>query len=225
MAGSDELNEAVLAGRLPSDPLPLLQAWLHAAVARKLRTPDAVTLATVDPDGRPSARVVLCKELNLEQGWVTIYTNRRSRKGRSLEYLPYASVVFHWDPLARQARVEGPVTLTPDADSDSYFASRPLEAQLAAWASDQSEPIDSRESLLRKVKEISARFRVDQDAPAGASVPRPKDWGGYRVWAERVELWISRPNRLHDRAEWTRELTPEGDGFVGGPWRAIRLQP
>jgi pyridoxamine 5'-phosphate oxidase len=225
VARRDEPRETELGGALPAEPLRLLHAWLEEAFAKGVQqNPHAVTLATTDPDGRPSARVVLCKEIDVEEGWILFYTNLRSRKGQALERSPYAAVVFHWDALGRQARLEGPVTLVSEEEADAYFASRPLNARIAAIASEQSEPIESRESLLRRFDEVASSLGIPPGAE-DASVPRPKHWGGYRVWAERVELWVSRPDRLHDRGEWTRRLRANRGRFVGGPWKAARLQP
>jgi pyridoxamine 5'-phosphate oxidase len=226
MSTDPESHDAWLSGPLPDDPLPRLRGWLDEAMAdESLFLPEAMTLATVEPDGRPLARVVLCKDFNVEQGWVTFYTNQRSRKARALERKPYASLLFHWHVLLRQARVDGPITIVSDEEADAYFASRPLEARLSAWASDQSEPIDSRESLVRKMEEMAARFGAEWPKNLDADVPRPKHWGGYRVWAERVELWAARNGRLHDRAEWTRSLRRDGESYSGGAWSVQRLQP
>jgi pyridoxamine 5'-phosphate oxidase len=226
MPEANDTQDTWLSGPLPDDPLPRLREWFDEALSnRAIFLPDAMALATVEPDGRPMTRVVLCKELNADAGWLTFYTNQRSRKARALARNPYASVVFHWFLLTRQVRVDGPVTLLAEEEADAYFATRPPDAQLSAWASDQSEPVDSRETLMRKMEEATRRFGVSLDDPRPADVPRPKHWGGYRIWAERVELWVGRTGRLHDRAEWTRELRRDAEGYVGGPWKAQRLQP
>lgn len=205
--------------------MPLVDGWLKEAFDKRVRmNANSMTLATVDPEGRPTARIVLCKKIDTEQGWLDFYTNLRSPKGRHLERLPYAAVVFHWDALVLQARVSGPVTLIPDEEADAYFESRPLQARLSAITSDQSEPIESREALLSKFRELASRYGVGPET-TDASVPRPKHWGGYRLWAEQVELWVGLPDRLHDRAIWTRTLHAGEDGFAGGPWKATRLQP
>ncbi len=226
MPPADDLQDAWLAGSLPENPLPRLNEWLEEAARRGTQpNPTSMTLATTDEDGRPSARVVLCKELDTERGWVTFYTNLRSRKARALACHTYAALVFNWDSSWRQVRIEGPVTRGPDDQADAYFASRPLDAQLAAWASDQSDPVDSREVLLKKVAAIEARFGVREGQPGPHALPRPDFWGGYRVWIEKLELWVSRPGRIHDRGLWTRKLAADGDGFLGGPWQAVHLQP
>lgn len=219
---------------LPTDPMPLVAVWLTDAAASKSQpNPNAMTLATVDPDGSPSARVVLCRGLDERAGSVAFYTNRTSRKGKSLLARPRACAVFWWDVLERQVSIEGPVTLAPDTESDAYFASRPVLSRVAAWASDQSAPVASRADLEARNRAMEARFGIkpgmSEDELSRLSVPRPPHWGGYRLWAERVELWLGHPTRLHDRAAWTRTLETATDRgvpvFKGGPWNATRVQP
>jgi pyridoxamine 5'-phosphate oxidase len=217
-------NAGLLDGALPDEPLRMLQAWIEQARAYT-RNPDAMSLATLDPDGWPSARMVVLRGFDVEQGFLVFYTDRDSRKGRALAAHARASLVFYWDALSRQVRIEGPVTVSPDAESDSYFASRPLEARLGAWASRQSQPVASRADLEAQLRESTARFGVDPKSAQSAGIPRPTSWGGYRVWAARVELWAGRWGRLHDRVLFERGLEPLGDGFRGGPWTAGRLQP
>src|SRR5262245_41245678 len=176
-----------------------------------------MTLATVDPDGRPSARMVICRGFDARAGWVVFYTDRESAKGQALDLNPRAALVFNWDAHERQARLDGPVMLVPDADADAYWQSRPRDARVVAAASDQSRPISSRAAFLAKIEEESRRYETD--------IPRPKRWCGDRVWAARVGLWGGQPARAHDRALWIRVLTPAGTGFTGGPWRSTRLQP
>ena len=201
---------------LPEDPLPLLESWLAEAAAA-VRNSTAMTLATVTADGRPAARMVICRGFDVRAGWFVFYTDRESDKGTQLRTNPRAALVFHWDTFERQIRIDGPVTTTPDADSDRYWSTRPLEARTAAAASRQSRPIASRAELLARVAEEAQR--------AGDGMERPPRWGGYRVWAERVEMWVGQPARVHDRARWSRELTSAGGGYSGGPWRATRLMP
>jgi pyridoxamine 5'-phosphate oxidase len=201
---------------LPSNPLPLVGQWLTEA-ERTIRTASTMALATTDPDGRPSARMVICRDFDADAGWLVFYSDRPSRKGRALAAHPRAAIVFYWEPLQRQIRIEGPVTEAPMALTDVYWRSRPLDARIAAIASEQSAPIASRAELLAKVAAVTAR---GEDDP-----PRPDRWIGYRVWAEHVELWVSQPARIHDRAVWTRSLTASPAGFTGGPWEATRLQP
>ena len=211
---------------LPPDPMPVLARWLDEAFADRLEPhPHAIALATVDPDGAPSARMVLCKRVELEQGAVVFYTHRESRKGRALAAHPRAALVFYWGPQDRQVRVEGPVLPTSDAEGDAYFATRPADAQLGAWASRQSEPIASRAALEERMAEVAARFGVETRGVAQAAVPRPPSWGGYRVVADAVELWRGRPGRIHDRALYRRTLAERDGRLVGGSWRVERLQP
>jgi len=201
---------------LPPDPLPLIEQWLVEAAAT-VRAATAMTLATVDSDGRPSARMVICRRFDVKAGWLVFYTDRESRKARALAAHPRAALVFYWEALERQIRIEGPIVEAPDADSDAYWLTRPLDARIAALASDQSRPIASRAALLAKMHAARERY--------GAEPARPARWGGYRVWADAIELWVGQPFRVHDRALWTRSLTPAPGGFVGDSWRSTRLQP
>ena len=201
---------------LPPDPMPMLEEWL-AAAAQRVRNPTAMALATVGDGGAPSARMVLCRGFNPAAGWFVFYTDRESVKGRHLDARPRAAGVFYWEPLDRQVRVEGPVTRAPDADVDAYWFTRPPDARIAAIATWQSRPIPSRADLLARVRETGERLN--------GPTPRPERWVGYRIWIERVELWVSQPARVHDRAVWSRALAPAGDGFAGDAWRATRLDP
>ncbi len=213
---------------LPQEPFGLFREWFDDARSQRIQpNPNAMTLATVDSQGRPSARIVLCKDMNLapEAGYIVFHTNRQGRKGRELAANPHVAVVFHWDDLDRQVRIEGQVTRASDEESDAYFRTRALESRIGAWASDQSQPIDSRDALLEKVAEVMARFGVGFDNLDTVEIPRPPHWGGFRVWADAVELWMGGPGRVHDRARWTRPLSPSSEGFVPGPWTAYRLQP
>jgi len=185
------------------DPIVQFRAWFDEAVAAKLPDVNAMTLATVDDRGRPSARIVLLKECD-ERGFV-FYTNYESRKGQQLAGQPYAALVFFWEPLHRQVRIEGTVERVAAADSDAYFASRPRGSQLGAIASPQSQPLAARTVLQDRVAALDATL-------AGATPPRPEYWGGYRVIPDLVELWQGQPSRLHDRvvyrraaSAWTRE--------------------
>ncbi len=203
---------------LPADPFPIAVAWLNEAfAARQQIDPHAIALATVDAAGLPEVRFVLCKALEPETGCLVFYTNRRSPKGRALAAHAQASAAFLFGPQQRQMRIGGPVEETSDAEADAYFATRPLDSRLGAWASAQSEPVASRAALEAAYARVGERFGV-RPGDAEAAVPRPPHWGGYRIRAERVELWHSRPGRLHDRALWVRER-------ADGPWRAQRIQP
>jgi pyridoxamine 5'-phosphate oxidase len=201
---------------LPGEPVAIAARWLEEAFSAGLQPePHAVALATLQPDGGPAVRMVLCQKIDPERGSFTFYTHRDGVKGRALAASPQAALCFFFGPQKRQVRVVGPVALASDAESDAYFASRPRDAQIGAWASRQSEPIASRAELRRRVAEVEQRF-------GSAAVPRPPHWGGYVVTAESVELWISGPARLHDRGRWTRDV---GDPLHPGPWRSERLQP
>ncbi len=205
---------------LPSNPLVLAAEWLAEATRRADQpNPNAMVLATCDTAGQPAARVVLCKEIQPEPGLLRFYTNYESRKGRELTAHPRAAVVFHWDHLHRQVRVEGRVRRTTAEDSDQYFASRHRESQLGAHTSLQSQPVESRAHLRQRLDDVIARF-------AGKDVPRPAHWGGFELWAETVELWVEGAARLHDRARWTRRIEDGTDGpRVASPWSATRLHP
>ena len=189
------------------DPLTTVRAWIEEASAAGVDEPTAAALATADAAGAPSVRFVLLRGID-ERG-ARFYTNYESRKAGELEANPRAALALYWHQLHRQVRFEGAVERLPSEASDAYFASRARESRIGAWASRQSRELESREQLDAQVAEVEARF-------AGADVPRPEFWGGYLLTPEVVELWIGRPNRLHDREEWQR--TPEG-------WAMRRLSP
>ena len=227
-------TERSLPDDLPDHPWGIFREWWDLAHTAHhggpvQPNPNAVCLATVAPNAHPSARILLVKGMDLDRGYIVVYSNRTSRKGRELATNPRAACVVHWDPLDVQVRIEGPVTESPDAESDAYFASRALESRLGAWGSLQSQPLESRERLIEQVAEKAIELGVRLDDP-DAPVPRPPHWGGYRVWAERVELWCAGVGRVHDRAAWTRRLRDARvDGAAGfeaaSPWSATRLNP
>ncbi|HEY1726192.1 MAG TPA: pyridoxamine 5'-phosphate oxidase [Steroidobacteraceae bacterium] len=227
------LHEEFLPEPLPGDPLALVADWMaQASRARVQLNPNSMVLATVAADGSPSARVVLCKDIREDAGFVTFYTNYRSRKGAELDANPRAAAVIHWDALRRQVRLEGRVTPVTAAESDIYFASRAWQSRIGAWASEQSAPIGSRAELIRAASDAAQRFGApsptssDATAPdPGIAIPRPPHWGGYHLWVQAVELWVEGAGRLHDRARWTRTLTRATGGYQGSPWSATRLQP
>lgn len=199
----DDLDER----KLPADPLALFERWYAAARENPGHDPTAMTLSTVDAAGRPAGRIVLLKRHGPD-GFV-FYTNFRSRKGRELAARPLAALTFWWPWLNRQVRIEGPVREVDAAEADAYFAARPRASQIGAWASRQSEPLQSREELERAVAEYTQRF-------AGREVPRPPHWGGYRLQPDRMEFWHDRQGRLHDRIIYTRD---------GRNWAVQRLNP
>jgi len=237
-----ELFNDLLPDPLPAEPMALANAWLATALAaRQQPNPDAMILATATADGRPSARVVLCKEFDVENGRVSFVTNYDSRKGRELAVNARAALVFHWDHSHRQIRIEGVVVKSPPAESDEYFASRNWQRRVGAWASAQSRPLSSREQLNAAVRAAAEKFGAPvptldniNQAPA-VDIPRPSFWGGFYVWADAVELWIEGASRIHERARWTRELTTSGGNLPGdagsvsitggSPWSSTRLQP
>lgn len=193
---------------MPADPIARFRRWFAAARRHpSIPQPEAMTLATADRRGRPSARMVLLKHADAD-GFV-FYTNARSRKGEELQANPRAALVFHWQPLGRQVRVEGRVTPVTAAEADAYWTSRPRESQLGGAASAQSEVVASRAALLAQWRALARRFR-------GQPVPRPPHWTGYRVAPEAIEFWTQRPYRMHDRELFTR--TRRG-------WKLTRLQP
>lgn len=181
--------------------------WYADAVAHEPDVPDAMQLATVDADGRPSLRTVLMKDHG--PGGLTFYTNLGSRKSTSLLATPHATVLFHWKSLQRQAIVEGDVAPVEDGEADAYWSTRPRGSQLGGWASRQSRPQPSREDLLTRIAAVEARFH-------GLAIPRPPHWSGFRLVPHRVELWQGKPDRLHERRVWRR---------VGEGWQAETLDP
>jgi pyridoxamine 5'-phosphate oxidase len=215
---------------LPANPIELAAQWLAQARADAAQpNPNAMVLATVDGGGQPTARVVLCKDIDTRQGSIVFYTNYQSRKGRDLKANPRAAVVFHWDHRHRQVRAEGRVELLADAESDAYFRGRPWQSRVGAWASRQSEPVPSRRVMGENVAAAAHRFGIDYDGPGSeepeevpVEVPRPHYWGGYRLVVEALELWVEGEFRIHDRARWTRAPAP-GTGSVA--WTVMRLQP
>ena len=192
-----------------SNPIQQFALWFEQAVAADLIEPNAMTLATATPDGKPTARIVLLKEFD-QRGFV-FYTNYQSLKGQQAIANPHAALVFFWDRLERQVRVEGKITKVSPEESDSYFSSRPLGSQIGAWTSDQSQVIPNREFLQSKQEEIAAKYR-DQE-----KIARPDHWGGFRVIPEVIEFWQGRPNRLHDRLAY--RLQPDNS------WIIERLSP
>ena len=213
MREMEETPERSSAGELDDanadmDPIRQFQHWFDEADSAGLPMVEAMTLATATPEGRPSARMVLLKSVD-ERGFV-FYTNYRSRKAQELEANPSAALVFHWEPLERQVRIEGSISRISPAESDEYFQTRARESQIGAIASPQSEVIESREVLEERFRQLENDYR---DKP----IERPPHWGGYRLEPERIEFWKGRPGRLHDRLQYERE--PDGT------WVRTRLAP
>jgi pyridoxamine 5'-phosphate oxidase len=211
----DAPTDRSLADPLPDDPLPTLVRWFNEAGNCALNNPSALIISSVDSDGRPRSRTVLCRAIDAQRGGLVFYTNRHSAKGEQLAARPFASAVFYWDPLGRQVCAAGRVEFTSDADSDAYWATRPRLSQLAARGSRQSQPIASRAALLAQIDAEAAAFGgIEGSEP----VPRPAHWGGYRLIMDRLELWVGSTGRAHDRGLWLRDRE-------GAPWRHDRLQP
>jgi pyridoxamine 5'-phosphate oxidase len=192
---------------MQTDPFALFHDWYAEARQTEINDSNAMALATADAQGRPSARMVLLKGFD-ERGFV-FYTNRESRKADDLRSNPHAALLLHWKSLRRQVRIEGPVTLATNTESDEYFASRNRDSQVGAWASDQSRHLDARETFEHRFEAMQQRFH-------GQPVPRPPHWGGYRVSPERIEFWRDREHRLHERRLFER---------VGDGWRESLLYP
>jgi len=191
------------------EPLRLFAAWFEEAVKGEPRDPTAMSLATVDADGRPNVRMVLMKGFD-ERGFV-FYTNVDSPKGRELDASGEGALLFHWKSLNRQVRLRGPVTRVDDQEADAYFATRPRLAQIGAWASKQSAPLESRHAFEKAIALYTAKYAV-------GTIPRPPNWTGYRLLPLTIEFWHDRPFRLHDRVEFRREA-------AGAPWHKTRLYP
>lgn len=203
MNASEGLDEKTI----NRDPIEQFQAWFNDAIAAKLPLPEAMTLATATPDGKPSARMVLLKQVD-EDGFV-FFTNYKSTKAEQLDANPHAALVFYWSQLDRQVRVEGSVVRTSMEESRDYFRTRPRESQIGAWASAQSEVISNREALEQRAHEFEELYR-DRE------IDCPEHWGGYRLMPERIEFWKSRIGRLHDRILYERNATG---------WAIKRLAP
>ena len=191
------------------EPFALFEAWLNEATKSEPNDPNAMALATVDLDGLPDVRMVLMKGFDSD-GFV-FYSHIASQKGLELAANPKAALLFHWKSLRRQVRIRGNVTPVTDAEADAYFATRPKQAQIGAWASKQSQPLESRFAFEQAIAKIAARYVISE-------VPRPPGWSGWRITPLRLEFWHDRPFRLHDRIEFRRDAP-------GLPWSKTRMYP
>ncbi len=206
---ADEREPALDRSDLEDDPIQQFRRWFVAARERSgLEYPNAMCLSTTGPEGMPQGRIVLMKDFD-DRGFV-FYSNLRSAKGREIDSDPRGALTFHWEALARQVRIAGPIERVEEAEADAYFATRPRGSQIGAWASEQSAPLASREELEARVQEVEERY-------AGAEVPRPPHWSGLRVVPVAVEFWQGRPSRLHDRFRYERR--------ADGGWSVTRLSP
>lgn len=204
---------------MPSDPLPLAGRWLDEAKMTGSHNPWAMALATAGPDGQPTCRYVLLKSFDVAEGFAVFYTNYDSRKAQQLDANGHAAAALYWPQAGRQLRLEGPVTRSPQDDSDAYFATRPRPSQLNAWASRQSVELPPA-GLADTVAAVETRF------PPGVAVPRPPGWGGYRLWLETIEFWIEGAARFHERVQYSRHLDSPGTARPNaGSWQHVRLQP
>jgi pyridoxamine 5'-phosphate oxidase len=202
------IPETLDENQVERDPIKQFQLWFDDAIAAQLPLPEAMNLATATPEGRPSSRMVLLKQVD-HDGFV-FFTNYHSAKAAQLEANPYAALVFYWPQLERQVRVEGKVERTSAAESEAYFQTRPRESQIGAWASPQSSVIADREMLEQRARELEEYYR-------DRAIECPGHWGGYRLRPDRIEFWKGRVGRLHDRILYQREL--------GGGWYIKRLAP
>ena len=214
---------------MTQNPLLLLQSWLNEAMALDLQpNPDTMAIATSNSQGLPNVRMVLCKEINTEEGYVVFYTNYNSVKSLEIKENPKCSALFHWDKLGYQIRIRGEILQSPDEENDTYFASRHLGSQVGAWASNQSNPVEDREALDDQFKKILDRFNLTSESITRneQKIPRPPNWGGYRLWIEEIEFWLNQKDRLHDRLHFRRALTISSEGIeTEKKWTVKRLQP
>jgi pyridoxamine 5'-phosphate oxidase len=192
---------------LPENPMKLFKQWFEEALSSEVTEPNAMALATTSSAGTPNVRMVLLKRI--DESSINFYTNYNSRKGQDLAANPYCACTFWWAELERQVRLSGRVERLPETVSENYFHSRPRESQIGAWASEQSKPVSGREELEKKFSDIESRFK-------GQEIPKPEDWGGFKITIQEMEFWQGRPGRLHDRIYYLQS---------SGKWNRQRLAP
>ncbi len=214
--------------------MPLAHSWIAEASAQAVqRNPAAMTIVSVAENGKPSARIVLCKSFVADPGYLVFYTNYRSRKAAEFSANQYAAALFHWDALGRQIRIEGMITRSPEVESDAYFETRDWGSQLGAWGSDQSASIESREALITQIRsrgtELGLPLEDGTRRISNSEIPRierPPHWGGFRLWVTSIELWVEGADRIHDRGFWSRDILDlENEPVRMTPWTSTRLQP
>ena len=214
---------------MTQNPLLLLQSWFNEALELDLQpNPDTMAIATSNSQGLPNVRMVLCKEINTEEGYVVFYTNYNSVKSMEIKENPKCSALFHWDKLGYQIRIRGEILQSPDEENDAYFASRHLGSQVGAWASNQSNSVVDRQALDDQFRKTLDRFNLTNESITRneKKIPRPPHWGGYRLWIEEIEFWLNQKDRLHDRLHFRRALTISSEGIeTEKNWTVKRLQP
>ena len=214
---------------MTQNPLLLLQSWFNEAMELDLQpNPDTMAIATSNSQGLPNVRMVLCKEINTEEGYVVFYTNYNSVKSMEIKENPKCSALFHWDKLGYQIRIRGEILQSTDKENDAYFASRHLGSQVGAWASNQSNPVEDRQALDDQFRKILDRFNLTSESITRneQKIPRPPHWGGYCLWIEEIEFWLNQKDRLHDRLHFRRTLTISNEGIEAEKnWTVKRLQP
>ena len=219
----------MLSQSMTQNPLLLLQSWLNEAMELDLQpNPDSMAIATSNSQGLPNVRMVLCKEINTEEGYVVFYTNYDSVKSMEIKENPKCSALFHWDKLGYQIRIRGEILQSTNKENDAYFASRHLGSQIGAWASNQSNPVEDRQALDDQFRKILDRFNLTSESITRneQKIPRPPHWGGYRLWIKEIEFWLNQKDRLHDRLHFRRTLTISNEGIEAEKnWTVKRLQP
>ena len=211
------------------NPVLILKEWMDEVVESKIQpNPNSMSISTIDANDRPNSRMVLCKEINEELGYLVFYTNYKSNKSKEIGVNNECSGLFHWDTFGYQVRVRGIIVKSPEVESDNYFATRDIGSQLSAWASHQSQIVEDRESLDNQFQQAMDKFNLKESEleSSDINIPRPKFWGGYRIWIREIELWLNQKDRFHDRLLFTRKLVTTSSGIeASNHWVIKRLQP
>ena len=219
-----ELNKADIL-----NPMEVLKNWIkEVSDDKKQHNPNCFSIATTDQEGASNVRMVLCKEINITDGYIVFYTNYNSNKASELDFQSECSGVFHWDNYGYQVRFKGYAIKSPKNESDDYFYSRSLGSQVSAWASDQSKCISDREELNKQFDAVLKKFSIEKNQISAndKKLPRPPFWGGYRIWIHQLEIWLNQHDRFHDRILFQRNLSFKNDQYITTQdWRKKRLQP